>query len=87
MEKRRGFWLQVLLLPVAQSSALRRDKQLYFMVGSKLLLNPSVFDGITSVVRKHNFNLVAKWNTFDPCTSTAPAEGAVTWTEPRHIWT
>lgn len=39
----------MLLLLVAQSSALSRDEQLCFMVGGKLLLNPPVFDGITSV--------------------------------------
>lgn len=52
----------MLLLLVAQSSALSRDKQLYFLVGGKLLLNPPVFDGITGVVWKHNFNLVAEWH-------------------------
>lgn len=62
MENRRGFWLQVLLLLVAQSSALSLDEQLYFVVGGKLLLNPPVLDSIASVVRKHNFNLVAEWH-------------------------
>lgn len=63
MEKQRGFWLQVLLLLVAQSSALSRDERLYFVVGGKLLLNPPVFECITSVVWKHNFSPVAEWHT------------------------
>ncbi|XP_042288475.1 SLAM family member 9-like [Thunnus maccoyii] len=58
MEKLTGCFLSVLLLAVP-SSVLAEDT--FFGEGGELLLRPSFSEDITSILWKHNINLVAEW--------------------------
>ncbi|XP_070772002.1 CD48 antigen-like [Enoplosus armatus] len=62
MDKQTGLWLlTALLLAVNSAPAEGNVKQEYFEVGGELALRPSFSKAISSILWKHEGNLLAEW--------------------------